>query len=369
MNKAKVFMIMPFEEEFFEVFEMLKRQFSSEFEFSHAGEEGNQQNILKDIIQPIYGADIIIADLTGLNPNVMYELGLAHSFNKKTIVITKDSLSILPFDLKQYRAKDYATHFLKFAELIEYLKKNLKGAVTGDIIYSNPVKDFLVLNKIDNQNWFVDDKIQIGIEEGEKGFLDFLAEIETDTDRLTDNINEIVIEMASMNDDVVRSTKEIERVKNTGGNGTTAFIRKEAKKVATSIEKFSASLKIHNRTYSELWDKVEKNILGLLENKYSSDENNKDGLIDYLKALKSAQYNADGSKDSIQGFKESLNENMGIERTLNQAIRLLDIDLGTYITVVSQMSSSIERILDKSRFVVGNVDFSENIEERLELNE
>ena len=88
MDKKKVFVIMPFQEEFFEVYEMLKMKFSDRFEFSNAGDEANQQNILKDIIQPIFEADVVIADLTGLNANVMYELGLAHSFNKKTIVIT-----------------------------------------------------------------------------------------------------------------------------------------------------------------------------------------------------------------------------------------------------------------------------------------
>ena len=90
MEKKKVFVIMPFKDEFFEVYEMLKMQFSERFEFNNAGEEGNQQNVLKDIIQPLYEADIVIADLTGLNANVMYELSLAHSFNKKTIIITQD---------------------------------------------------------------------------------------------------------------------------------------------------------------------------------------------------------------------------------------------------------------------------------------
>ena len=87
MEKKKVFVIMPFQDQFFEVYEMLKMQFADSFEFTNAADEGNQQNILKDIVQPIYEADVVIADLTGLNPNVMYELGLAHSFNKKTITI------------------------------------------------------------------------------------------------------------------------------------------------------------------------------------------------------------------------------------------------------------------------------------------
>ncbi len=85
MSNKKVFMIMPFEDAFFEIYEMLKIEFQNDFEFSNAGDEGNQQNILRDIIQPIFDADIVLADLTGLNPNVMYELGIAHSFNKKTI--------------------------------------------------------------------------------------------------------------------------------------------------------------------------------------------------------------------------------------------------------------------------------------------
>lgn len=123
MKKPTVFVIMPFTDEFFESYEMLKEHFSDQFEFIHAGDEDNQQNILADIIMPIYNADVILADLSGLNPNVMYELGIAHSLNKKTIVITRDDLGTLPFDLKQYRAKDYSTHFKKFNELVSYLKK------------------------------------------------------------------------------------------------------------------------------------------------------------------------------------------------------------------------------------------------------
>lgn len=122
MEKAKVFVIMPFEDDYFEAYEMIKSQFQEDFEFSNAASEDNQQNILADIVKPIFDADIILADLTGLNPNVMYELGIAHTLRKKTIVITRDNLDCLPFDLKQYRARNYNTHYKKFFELLEYLK-------------------------------------------------------------------------------------------------------------------------------------------------------------------------------------------------------------------------------------------------------
>lgn len=82
---------MPFQEDFFEVYEMLKERFYEKFEFSHAGDDiSTQQNILKDIVQMIYNSDVIIADLTDLNSNVFYELGIAHTLNKKVIAITRD---------------------------------------------------------------------------------------------------------------------------------------------------------------------------------------------------------------------------------------------------------------------------------------
>jgi hypothetical protein len=164
---------MPFDDQFFEVYEMIKMEFSDEFEFSHAGEEGNQQNILKDIIQPIFEADVILADLTGLNSNVLYELGIAHTFNKKTIVMTQNDMSSLPFDLKQYRAKDYSTHFKKFAQLINYLRTNLRGAVDGSVAFSNPVKDFLSLEKIEANNWLKESSKAM-FDDSEKGFIDQL---------------------------------------------------------------------------------------------------------------------------------------------------------------------------------------------------
>ena len=90
MAKAIVSMIMPFKDEFFEVYEMLKERFNDEFEFIHAGDDVNtQQNILKDIVHMIYESDIVIADLTGLNANVFYELGVAHTLGKKQLPFRK----------------------------------------------------------------------------------------------------------------------------------------------------------------------------------------------------------------------------------------------------------------------------------------
>lgn len=106
-----------------------------------------------------------------------------------------------------------------------------------------------------------------------------------------------------------------------------------------------------------MWTKIEKDTLGLLENKFAA--NNTQNLIAYLKSLKGMQKAIGESCSSVETMKKTSLNNLGMERTLNQAIRFLDGDLDNYITIMGQIVSSIDRILDKSRFVVGNIDFSE----------
>ena len=54
------------------------------------------------VLDTIKSADLIVADLSGNNPNVIYELGFAHALHKPTILIKEkeqDELRI-PFDLR-----------------------------------------------------------------------------------------------------------------------------------------------------------------------------------------------------------------------------------------------------------------------------
>jgi hypothetical protein len=51
-------------------------------------------------------AKIILADLSGKNPNVFYELGLAHALAKPAILVT-ESMDDVPFDLRALRVLIY----------------------------------------------------------------------------------------------------------------------------------------------------------------------------------------------------------------------------------------------------------------------
>lgn len=50
----------------------------------------------------IKGADFVVADLSGRNSNVMYELGYAHALGKPTVMLTTQD-SQIPFDIANFR--------------------------------------------------------------------------------------------------------------------------------------------------------------------------------------------------------------------------------------------------------------------------
>ena len=115
-NKLYAFVLMPFDKEFDEVYaDLIKPAFEAVgYNVKRADDIVSQQNILKDIFRSIAKADLIIADLTSLNANVFYELGIAHTFKKPVIMIAQ-SIEEVPFDLTPF----FHVHYKTMKELQE----------------------------------------------------------------------------------------------------------------------------------------------------------------------------------------------------------------------------------------------------------
>ena len=80
---------------------IVQNTINHEIQVYYAGEIVGSSAIHPDIWTHILQADIIVADITGYNPNVMYELGLLHEASKPTILMAdKDTLARLPFDIR-----------------------------------------------------------------------------------------------------------------------------------------------------------------------------------------------------------------------------------------------------------------------------
>lgn len=76
-------------------------------------------SITRTIIKKIFNADIVIVDISTLNPNVMFELGLRLSLPKMTIII-KDDETTLPFDIKDFYILSYP-HSLSGIDLDKFV--------------------------------------------------------------------------------------------------------------------------------------------------------------------------------------------------------------------------------------------------------
>jgi len=63
-------------------------------------------SVHEDIKKYIKGASLVLADVTGDNPNVLYELGHAHALGKDTVIITQNEGDI-PSDFKHLRYLKY----------------------------------------------------------------------------------------------------------------------------------------------------------------------------------------------------------------------------------------------------------------------
>lgn len=75
-------------------------------------------NIVNDIWQYTKEADVVLADLTNKNPNVFYELGLAHAIAKPAILITA-TMDDVPFDLRSLRVIEYNKESPKWGEILQ----------------------------------------------------------------------------------------------------------------------------------------------------------------------------------------------------------------------------------------------------------
>ncbi|WP_157973672.1 hypothetical protein [Tropicimonas sp. IMCC34043] len=106
-NPKLVSMMMPFSETFSRAYQEIKRSLTAEgYECHRADDFWNNNRIMDDVTELLCTSNIVICDLTGKNPNVFYEAGIAHALGKKVILITQ-SKDDVPFDLGQIRFIPY----------------------------------------------------------------------------------------------------------------------------------------------------------------------------------------------------------------------------------------------------------------------
>jgi hypothetical protein len=99
--------MMPFHPSFDAVYATLKRTAEAVgLRCRRADDIWENPAIIQDVVSLIDRSNIVICDCTGRNPNVFYEIGIAHTLGREVILITQSD-SDIPFDLRHLRYVSY----------------------------------------------------------------------------------------------------------------------------------------------------------------------------------------------------------------------------------------------------------------------
>lgn len=100
------FVMMPFNNKFNSVYEVIRRGLTEiGWKVKRADDISYPRLITDLILKEILTSDLVVADLTSFNPNVVYEVGLTHSLGNDLLLLTQEKDN--PFDLKNVQTIPY----------------------------------------------------------------------------------------------------------------------------------------------------------------------------------------------------------------------------------------------------------------------
>jgi nucleoside 2-deoxyribosyltransferase len=110
---------MPFDDSFNDIYKMGIKETAAQLDITaeRVDEQIFQEGILDRIYRQIDVADLVIADMSGQNANVFYEVGYAHAKEKICLLITSNTDDI-PFDLKHHRHIVYGESITNLRDML-----------------------------------------------------------------------------------------------------------------------------------------------------------------------------------------------------------------------------------------------------------
>ncbi len=131
-NKHDLFVLMPFDELRRPVYDDHIKRVASGLAVSVARADDffSAHSVIADVWAGIFSAKVVIADCSGRNPNVFYEIGLAHVLGKPVILITENPDDI-PFDVRHIRFIHYIFTPRGMADFERVLGETVRSVLDG----------------------------------------------------------------------------------------------------------------------------------------------------------------------------------------------------------------------------------------------
>jgi hypothetical protein len=344
-EKLKAFVLMPFEPEFKPIYEDLIKPALEDagYDVARADSFLDQQNILLDIIRGIRSANLIIADLTTLNPNVLYELGLCHGLRIQTILLAQ-SIEDVPFDLRSYKIQVYSTRFDQVHKLKTALKEIAERHKRKEITFGSPVTDFLSVDDSPSRKAREisasepAEELSKGTEE-DKGFLDYIFEGNNAAEEMTQILSKFTEETANIGNKMQEYTARIQALGKNSTPGASGQIYKISLLVANDMTLYSEKTENDLSRLEKSTDLLIENFSGYIIWIKPKDERDIEHVTKFRQTIINLSEVDKVLQESIRSYRDAVAGLKGISREINRASRRLTIALESLISILEKIEA------------------------------
>ena len=358
------FILMPFDEGSTALYtDFIRPVLAKEgFTVARADDIESNRNILRDVIEGIDKSDLVVAELTGNNPNVLYELGLAHALRKPVLHLTQN-IDDVPFDLRSYRMIEYSRDFSKIGEAKEKLGSNARAFSNGRSQFGNPVTDFYgapAYRPIEQERTSPGTE-RSGQRSGKEhdnlagshgehrdqdvdlGFLDHWIAVNEGYGRAGEVAREVEGLLVSLSGHMQDATDEFERLNANPDASTPNAAVAVCRRLAGKFQSFKVEVRKANEVFAKTLDNTEDSLERLVA--FQVEQSDSPDVIEELDGLRAFRDIVYNTHRNVLGFADSMDRLPRDERRLNREINVTSVDIRVMAGYLDRIYGSISRAI------------------------
>jgi hypothetical protein len=272
--------------------------------------------ITEQIFRRLRNDDVVIADVTDANPNVMYELGLRHTLDRLTVQIGE--FDRLPFDVSVIRTIEFSRSTTAIVKARKRLVDVLQAGLAGEFDAVSATRIW-VHNYIDGDDVVVElDRHSSEVTQDDApGLIDLMAAAEDQMDSVQQSLGDMNDDLAALSAAAEEVTGELAKAES---RGTTA------KAMLTIMNRWASrwnpiadQLGVHVASYSVGMDAIgaaTSALIDLLE----SDPGQVPTALQWAIPFRSMASQARGAIAGLSGLLEAIESGTGYARALRRPI-------------------------------------------------
>lgn len=360
MRTLNIFVLIQFTDEFHLIYDnLIRKPLEAKGHSVKRSLEAREQNGLRAIIQGIDNADVVIADLTGQNPNVTYELGIAHAFLKPTLQIAQ-TLDDVRYDLRPYRVILYNIVSDGSSSLADDILSYIATEPGDEYSFSNPVSDYMgtaatgpiAIPLAD----VVDDEAQLPLlaeetdsvsDVGDYGILDASADIDEASETIFLTLEGLTADIESIANKADAHTARLEKVQQSPNQRR---VQRSAIRIlgvyAEDVDEFAQSTDEKASILRDAWLATERSMERILFSSEIEDDHELASMENLVAAAQDMNRGIPSAVAAIESFRDIQSNLIGLSRVSDPALRRSVTALNSLIDQLMLGGSVTQRTID-----------------------